>query len=175
MSDASPLFCFLPYAFSFRCAKLSGTNCCGASQSAACPSDAGDERKYVHSRPPRSACCSLPPSADGARAGMQTDPTACRSDTAPSTHHHHHPSRAPQSPALTSITHKMLIVIRSHSTPTTAFATSPTRPVISRTFSSVMSHSTSDSCACASDSAQRRRYEAVCDTHPRQNSIVWMI
>ena len=92
MSDASPLFCFLPYAFSFRCAKLSGTNCCGASQSAACPSDAGDERKYVHSRPPRSACCSLPPSADGARAGMQTDPTACRSDTAPSTHHHHHPS-----------------------------------------------------------------------------------
>ena len=68
--------------------------------------------------------------------------------------------------------HKMPIVIDSHNTPTTAIAIAPTRPSIPSTFASVMFHSTSDNCAWASESAHNRRYDAVCDTHPRQNSIV---
>jgi len=39
----------------------------------------------------------------------------------------------------------------------------------------VISQRTSESCACASESAQRRRYDAVFEMHPRQNSIVWII
>jgi hypothetical protein len=35
----------------------------------------------------------------------------------------------------------------------------------------VMDHSTADSCWCASESAHRRRYEAVCETQLRQNSV----
>ena len=37
-----------------------------------------------------------------------------------------------------------------------------------------MFQSTSDSCACASDSAHSRRYDAVCDTDPSTYSMVWM-
>mmetsp|Transcript_27569 Transcript_27569/g.53799 ORF Transcript_27569/g.53799 Transcript_27569/m.53799 type:complete len:216 (-) Transcript_27569:2438-3085(-) len=39
----------------------------------------------------------------------------------------------------------------------------------------VFSQNTSESCACASDNAQRRRYEAVLEMHPSTYSIVWII
>ena len=41
-----------------------------------------------------------------------------------------------------------------------------------RNFPIVMLQRTSDSCACANERAQSRRYEAVCEIHPRQNSMV---
>lgn len=50
--------------------------------------------------------------------------------------------------------------------------TIPAGPSMSNARSSVMLNNTSDSCACASERAQRRRYEAVLEIHPRQNSIV---
>lgn len=36
------------------------------------------------------------------------------------------------------------------------------------------SQNTAESCACASDSAHSLKYDAVFDTAPRTNSIVWM-
>jgi hypothetical protein len=39
----------------------------------------------------------------------------------------------------------------------------------------VFSQNTSDNCACASDSAHRRRYDAVFEMHPSTYSIVWII
>lgn len=45
-------------------------------------------------------------------------------------------------------------------------------PCISKARSMVMFHRTSESWACASESAQSRRYEAVLEMQPRQNSIV---
>lgn len=65
------------YCFSFSRAKLSGMNCCGASSSATLSphgADARCETGYVRSHQPRSACCSLLPSADAARVGTQRDP-----------------------------------------------------------------------------------------------------
>jgi hypothetical protein len=53
--------------------------------------------------------------------------------------------------------------------------TQPRRVFGPRKFSSVIDHRTSDNCACARERAQRRRYEAVCEMHPRQNSMVWMV
>jgi hypothetical protein len=53
--------------------------------------------------------------------------------------------------------------------------TAPIPPESLNPLESVMSQSTSESCVCASESAQRRRYDAVFEIHPRQNSIVWMI
>lgn len=41
-------------------------------------------------------------------------------------------------------------------------------------FSTVSSNITVESCACAKDSAHRRKYEAVLDTLPSTNSIVSM-
>ncbi len=40
---------------------------------------------------------------------------------------------------------------------------------------STRSQKTEESCECASESAQRRRYEAVLETAPRTNSMVWII
>lgn len=48
-------------------------------------------------------------------------------------------------------------------------ARTPSKP---NAFSIVMFHRTSESWACASESAQSRRYEAVLEMQPRQNSIV---
>lgn len=70
-----------------------------------------------------------------------------------------------------------------HATPTT-HNTTTNHPVnmwtkqnieeYSLPFRSNMFHATSASCACASDSAHRRRYDAVWDTLPSTYSIVWI-
>ena len=72
------------------------------------------------------------------------------------------------------MTHRIPTVLENHIKKTRINFTLPNRPSSPSTRASVMSQSTSDSCACASDSAQRRRYEAVCEMQPRQNSIVWI-
>lgn len=73
---------------------------------------------------------------------------------------------------LTSMIHRMNTVNVNHIAPTATKATMPMIPDMPSTFSRVMSHRTSESCACASDNAHKRRYEAVCEMHPRQNSMV---
>ena len=47
----------------------------------------------------------------------------------------------------------------------------PVTPVILNVGASVIDHSTALSCWCASESAQSRRYDAVCETQLRQNSV----
>lgn len=49
--------------------------------------------------------------------------------------------------------------------------TPPTRPVIFRAGPRVMDQRTAESCWWARDRAHRRRYDAVCDTQLRQNSV----
>ena len=68
--------------------------------------------------------------------------------------------------------HKMKTVRMNHNVPTTAIAIQPMTPSMPSAPAIVMSHKTTDNWACASDNAHRRRYEAVCEMHPRQNSIV---
>ena len=46
----------------------------------------------------------------------------------------------------------------------------PAIPGVLRAGAIVMDQSTDESCWCASDRAQRLRYDAVCDTQLRQNS-----
>lgn len=72
----------------------------------------------------------------------------------------------------TSMMHRMHTVQVNHIRKTNTNMALPTRPSNPNARSRVMSQSTSDSCACASESAQRRKYEAVCEMQPRQNSIV---
>jgi len=40
--------------------------------------------------------------------------------------------------------------------------------------SRIISQNTFESCLCASESAQRRRYDAVLETQPRTYSMEWM-
>ena len=64
------------------------------------------------------------------------------------------------------------IVAAAHTAKPTTIATGlpvATAPMNTR------SQKTAESCACASDSAQRRRYDAVLLTAPSTNSIVWII
>ncbi len=72
----------------------------------------------------------------------------------------------------TSMTHRMPTVALNHITKTNKSISVSTTPSAPSQGSSVISQSTSESCACASESAQRRRYDAVCEMQPRQNSIV---
>lgn len=73
---------------------------------------------------------------------------------------------------LTSMMHRINTVSTNHIPVTTRSTTHPNIDLGPRKFSIVIPHSTSDSWACASDNAQSRRYEAVCEIHPRQNSMV---
>lgn len=68
--------------------------------------------------------------------------------------------------------HKMNTVKENHRKKTNTRAIQPKIPDGSRNPAIVMDHRTSDSWACARDRAHKRRYEAVCDTQLRQNSIV---
>lgn len=68
--------------------------------------------------------------------------------------------------------HKMKTVSENQKHPTTIKATQPMIEVGLRKPSIVIDHNTSESCACANERAQSRRYEAVWEIHPRQNSIV---
>jgi hypothetical protein len=52
--------------------------------------------------------------------------------------------------------------------------TTPKIPVDPKALSRVMLYNTSESWAWARERAQSRRYEAVFEIHPRQNSMVWM-
>lgn len=68
--------------------------------------------------------------------------------------------------------HKMPTVRANHAVPAKANIIQPNIVVGPRKLSRVIDHNTSDNCAWASERAQRRRYDAVCEIHPRQNSMV---
>lgn len=66
---------------------------------------------------------------------------------------------------------KMIQLREKNAAKMTTMKMAPPIPVILSAGPMVMLHSTAESCWCASDSAQRRRYDAVCETQLRQNSI----
>lgn len=68
----------------------------------------------------------------------------------------------------------MNTVNANHMRPTITTPIHPITPPQPSAIPIVISHNTSDSCACASDNAHRRRYDAVCEMQPRQYSMVWM-
>lgn len=80
----------------------------------------------------------------------------------------------PRSLFRTSMIHRMKIVAENQKLPMMSNAMIPVIPPIPNTLAMVISHSTSDNCACANDKAHKRRYEAVCEMQPKQNSMVWM-
>ncbi|KAH3670026.1 hypothetical protein OGATHE_002839 [Ogataea polymorpha] len=76
-----------------------------------------------------------------------------------------------------SMTTKIQTVSTNHMPKSRKTITQPAKPFSlyeTNELEMVMSHKTAESWLCASDSAQSRRYEAVCETQFRQNSIVWI-
>ncbi|KAH3664587.1 hypothetical protein OGATHE_003402 [Ogataea polymorpha] len=71
-----------------------------------------------------------------------------------------------------SMTTKMATVSTNHIPNMRNTNTDPNNPVAAKLLAIVMDHSTDESCACASERAHRRRYEAVWETQLRQNSMV---
>lgn len=77
-----------------------------------------------------------------------------------------------ESEARTSMMHSTKTVPPNQKVPLKINTTQPKIEVGPRDPSRVIDHNTSDSCACANERAQSRRYEAVWEIHPRQNSMV---
>ena len=127
-----------------------------------------DDDLHVHR--PQSACYLLRPSADVEHAGMQIDPRK------KITYWEHELKQKiiKLDRWLTSITQSINTVSANHITNTTAKPILPTIPSHPKANSTVIDHKTSESWAWARDKAHNRRYEAVCEIHPRQNSMVWI-
>ena len=64
----------------------------------------------------------------------------------------------------------MIQLRQKNAAKTTTRKMAPPMPDLPRAGPMVMDHSTAESCWWASERAQRRRYEAVCETQLRQNS-----
>lgn len=87
-----------------------------------------------------------------------------------------HPKRGRGGEELTiaetpSIIIKMIQLRQKNAAKVTTKKIAPPIPDLASAGPMVMDHSTADSCWCASDSAHRRRYEAVWETQLRQNSM----
>lgn len=127
-----------------------------------------DKPKYVHIQYPRNVYSWILPNEVGARAKTPINPMKEKQ--------HQSASRFKRGilAARTSMMHKMNTVAVNQKTPIKTSAIIPIIPPIPSTLPRVISHSTSDNCACARDKAHKRRYEAVCEIQPKQNSMVWM-
>jgi hypothetical protein len=69
-----------------------------------------------------------------------------------------------------SITIRITQLRKKNAANVTTKKIAPPIPVCFSAGPMVMDHRTADSCWCASESAHRRRYDAVCETQLRQNS-----
>lgn len=127
-----------------------------------------EKAQYIHNPRLRNACCSLRPSATEVHAGTPKDPLTRNFEK---TMNFYVPFGGQK---LTSIRHRPYTVSINHTEPITINLIQPVTPTGGRCLWSVPDQRTSESCACASERAQRRRYEAVCEIQFRQNSIVWM-
>lgn len=71
-----------------------------------------------------------------------------------------------------SITTKIQTVKTNHIPNIKKIKIEPPNPVKLKLDPSVIDHKTDDNCACANDNAHKRKYDAVCETQFKQNSIV---